>query len=205
MAFDIQFAQPTDAPELAEAFFAAFSNRFNRAMFPDSPGVRAWMQKNLLGSEGIPDDQVILIVTDPSNPNVVAGFAKWVRPSFVSSAEHDRHAEALDEWPEGSDRELCELFFGTMDRDRGEIMKGKPHYFLDLLGVHPSYQGRGLGSKLLRWGLARADEEGVEVYLSGSPDGRPLYERNGFQTVGESFSPYPGYEQVNMVRPVQTR
>lgn len=76
---------------------------------------------------------------------------------------------------------------------------------LELLGVHPSYQRRGLASKLLRWGLARADEEGVEVYLSSSPDGRPLYERNGFQVLDGRFSPYPGYEQVNMIRPVQTQ
>lgn len=74
---------------------------------------------------------------------------------------------------------------------------------LELLGVHPSYQGRGLASKLLKWGLARADEEGVEVYLSSSPDGRFLYEKNGFQETRDPFSPFPGYEQVNMIRPAR--
>lgn len=73
---------------------------------------------------------------------------------------------------------------------------------LEILGVHPAYQGRGLASKLLKWGLQRADEEGVEVYLSSSPEGRPMYEKNGFQG-RNSFSPFPGYVQLNMIRPVQ--
>jgi ribosomal protein S18 acetylase RimI-like enzyme len=70
-----------------------------------------------------------------------------------------------------------------------------------MLGVHPSYQGCGLASKLLKWGLERADAEGVETYLSASPEGRPMYEKYGFRIV-DTFSPFPGYEQVFMIRPV---
>lgn len=68
-----------------------------------------------------------------------------------------------------------------------------------MLGVQDSYQGRGLGSKLLKWGLTRADAEGLEVYLSASPAGKPLYEKNGFREV-DTFSPFPGYVQVAMLR-----
>jgi ribosomal protein S18 acetylase RimI-like enzyme len=73
---------------------------------------------------------------------------------------------------------------------------------LEILGVDPAYQGRGLASKLLKWGLARADEEGVEIYLSSSPEGRRMYEKYGFEG-RHSFSPFPGYEQLNMIRPIQ--
>jgi ribosomal protein S18 acetylase RimI-like enzyme len=68
-----------------------------------------------------------------------------------------------------------------------------------MLGVHPSYQGKGLGSKLLNWGLKRADDEGVEVFLSASPDGRPLYAKYGFREV-DTFAPYPNYALVAMIR-----
>ena len=54
----------------------------------------------------------------------------------------------------------------------------------------------------MKWGLARADEEGVEVYVSSSPNGKPIYEKYGFRAV-DSFSLFPGYEQIDMVRPVQ--
>lgn len=131
MAFEIQLAQPADAPKLAEAFFAAFCDRFNRSMFPDKPDARAWMTKNMLGDEGISEDQILLKVTDPSNPDVVAGFAKWVRPS-AASVVHDRQA-AFPAWPESSDGALCDLFFGTMDSAHKEIMGERPHYCKSIL------------------------------------------------------------------------
>jgi GNAT superfamily N-acetyltransferase len=73
-----------------------------------------------------------------------------------------------------------------------------------MLGVHPSYQGRGLASKLLKWGLDRADAEGVEAYLSSSPEGKPVYEKYGFKSV-YTFSPFPGYLQEVMIRPVTSQ
>lgn len=56
---------------------------------------------------------------------------------------------------------------------------------------------------LLEWGLSRADEDGLEVCLSSSPEGRRLYEKHGFQRHGE-YEPYPAREQWTMLRPVQT-
>lgn len=74
---------------------------------------------------------------------------------------------------------------------------------LDLFGVHPSFQRLGLGAKLLEWGLSRADQEGMEVFLSSSSEGRRLYQKHGFQGQG-AYSPYHGYEQLPMIRSVQT-
>lgn len=34
---------------------------------------------------------------------------------------------------------------------------------LELLAVHPDYQGLGAGSGLVRWGTDKADEQGIEV------------------------------------------
>lgn len=68
-----------------------------------------------------------------------------------------------------------------------------------MLGVHPSYQGRGIASMLLNWGLTRADAEGVETFLSASPEGIPVYEKRGFQCVGK-FSPFAGWVQESMIR-----
>ena len=40
-----------------------------------------------------------------------------------------------------------------------------PHYYLEYLGVAPKYQGRGLGTLLLRAKLELIDEEGARVLL----------------------------------------
>jgi ribosomal protein S18 acetylase RimI-like enzyme len=31
-------------------------------------------------------------------------------------------------------------------------MEKRPHWFLEMLGVHEDYQRQGLGAKLIKWG-----------------------------------------------------
>lgn len=58
-------------------------------------------------------------------------------------------------------------------------------WFLPLIGVDPAAQGRGLGSALLRHGLAACDRDGLLAYLDAtSPRNRALYERHGFRVIG---------------------
>jgi ribosomal protein S18 acetylase RimI-like enzyme len=62
----------------------------------------------------------------------------------------------------------------------------EPHWYLPLIGVEPNAQGRGLGAALLRHALERFDREGALAYLeSSNPRNIPLYERHGFEIVGE--------------------
>jgi GNAT superfamily N-acetyltransferase len=60
------------------------------------------------------------------------------------------------------------------------------------MGVEPASQGRGIGSALVADVLARCDREGSRAYLDAtSPDNKRLYERHGFQAVGE-YAPEDG-------------
>jgi ribosomal protein S18 acetylase RimI-like enzyme len=60
------------------------------------------------------------------------------------------------------------------------------HWYLPMIGVDPREQGQGLGSALLRRGLARCDRDQLPAYLeSTNPRNVPLYERFGFKVVGE--------------------
>jgi ribosomal protein S18 acetylase RimI-like enzyme len=62
----------------------------------------------------------------------------------------------------------------------------EPHWYLPLIGVDPSCQRRGLGAALLRYGLAVCDQEASPAYLEAtSPANVPLYERHGFEVMGE--------------------
>jgi len=57
-------------------------------------------------------------------------------------------------------------------------------WFLPMIGVDPVAQGRGLGSALLRHGLAACDRDGLPAYLEATnPRNRALYERHGFRVV----------------------
>jgi ribosomal protein S18 acetylase RimI-like enzyme len=62
----------------------------------------------------------------------------------------------------------------------------EPVWYLPFVGVDPPHQGSGLGSRLVAAGLARADADGLPAYLEASTArNRALYERLGFEVVGE--------------------
>jgi GNAT superfamily N-acetyltransferase len=60
-----------------------------------------------------------------------------------------------------------------------------PCWYLPLIGVDPTSQGRGYGSALLRYALEQVDRTGAPAYLeSSNPRNQPLYERHGFEVLG---------------------
>ncbi len=62
----------------------------------------------------------------------------------------------------------------------------QPHWYILVLGVHPDHQGKGLGGRLLRQVLQRADDERVAVYLeSSNPNNLDFYRKHGFEVMVE--------------------
>jgi ribosomal protein S18 acetylase RimI-like enzyme len=60
----------------------------------------------------------------------------------------------------------------------------EPHWYLMVVGVDPELQGRGLGTALVKDGLARADRENVPCYLETAEERNlAFYERLGFVVV----------------------
>ena len=61
-----------------------------------------------------------------------------------------------------------------------------PHWFLPLIAVDVVHQGQGLGGMLMKHALQRCDADGTPAYLeSSNPTNITLYERHGFEVVGE--------------------
>ena len=90
----------------------------------------------------------------------------------------------------------------------GELMDAchpdEPHWYLSMIGVDPARQGRGLGSALLKHCLATlVDAEGALAYLeSSNPKNTPLYERFGFDVIGQiQPADFPGL--TSMLRPAR--
>lgn len=64
--------------------------------------------------------------------------------------------------------------------------KRGPHWYLGFLGVDPSKQGQGIGSRLLKPVLERCDADRLPAYLETSnPANLPLYRRHGFEVIAE--------------------
>ncbi|GHC70630.1 N-acetyltransferase [Streptomyces flavofungini] len=78
----------------------------------------------------------------------------------------------------------------------------EPHWYLAVVGADPAAQGQGHGSALLRSGLAKADADGLPVYLESSkPANLPVYEHFGFTVLGEVELPGGGPTLWAMRRP----
>lgn len=60
----------------------------------------------------------------------------------------------------------------------------EPHWYLMIVGVDPELQGRGLGTALVKEGMARADQANCPRYLETSEERNlAFYERHGFLVV----------------------
>ena len=75
----------------------------------------------------------------------------------------------------------------------GAHLPDEPCWFLDLVGVAPAAQGRGLGRALVMHGLQRAQADGCPAFLeTGTLLNVPFYQSLGFQIVGEQQAPDGG-------------
>ncbi|MFB2894983.1 GNAT family N-acetyltransferase [Aerosakkonemataceae cyanobacterium BLCC-F50] len=60
----------------------------------------------------------------------------------------------------------------------------EPHWYLNVLGVDPAYQGQGVGGKLIEPILKQADGENLPCYLeTDSEKNVNFYQKRGFQVV----------------------
>lgn len=70
--------------------------------------------------------------------------------------------------------------------EMGRYHPQEPHWYLPFIGVDPAQQGRGLGAMLLKVSLRRCDVAQLGAYLeSTNPRNQSLYERHGFEAIGE--------------------
>jgi ribosomal protein S18 acetylase RimI-like enzyme len=109
----------------------------------------------------------------------ISGTALWLAPD-VSPDEEGlmRLVETVAPSKRGE--------MGGLIEEMGRYHPSESHWYLPFIGVAPSAQGRGLGAALLRRGLAECDAAQLPAYLeSTNPRNRPLYERHGFEAIGE--------------------
>lgn len=82
------------------------------------------------------------------------------------------------------EEDLDDVFsvFGAMEEyhPEGEC------WYLPVIGVDPTHQGMGMGAALMKHALQIIDEAGQPAYLeSSNPRNISLYERHGFEAMGE--------------------
>ncbi|KAK5073113.1 hypothetical protein LTS08_004197 [Lithohypha guttulata] len=136
---------------------------------------------------------------DPeSGTERIVGLAVWLQLSVVEGhgeppvedLSRVMDLEALYPGDTSEQNYLCELD-RNLHRQRTELAKSKANasppavMALDLCVVHPSFQRRGIATKLVQWGLDEAKRRGgLEACMEASTMGRHVYGKMGFQQEG---------------------
>ncbi len=110
----------------------------------------------------------------------LAGAALWLPPG--ASSDEEALASLMERTTPASIQQDAAAVFEQM----ATFHPQEPHWYLPLIGVDPTCQGRGLGDKLMVPAIARCDADRFPAYLeSSNPRNIPFYQRHGFEVMGK--------------------
>jgi len=217
MSLTLRKATSADVATLADIYFSAFTvDSISLLCFPrKNQAVYDWWF-NMISEELSDSGANHLVVTTPTSANPsqeeIVAWALWISPSPTPASSISAPV-TLPTWPAGCDILLANHFFSNLIQSRKRIMNPRPYWYLEIIATRPDCQGKGAAGKLLRWGLERADQQGVEAYLEASPAGKPIYEHFGFKEVERLVVDLDGrdpcgtgekeFVEVMMVRPAK--
>ncbi|KAL7946731.1 acyl-CoA N-acyltransferase [Trichoderma barbatum] len=150
---------------------------------PDGESSLPWRRLRKTACFNTPNCASIVAV-DTTRNNEIVGFAVWdlpigteEPPATPADPELPSDVTDLKVYAELQSilKEDYKASFG--DRELKDV------WHLDMIGVDPHHQRRGIGRSLLTWGVEQATREGRDCYLMATPQGRPLYESFGFDIV----------------------
>lgn len=112
--------------------------------------------------------------------NGFTGATVWLAPGTRSD---EALLKRLFDESTGDDiKSDMQTIFGEME----QFHPTEPHWYLPMIGVDPVSQGGGIGDALMTEALRAVDRDGSVAYLeSSNPRNISLYQRHGFEVIGE--------------------
>jgi ribosomal protein S18 acetylase RimI-like enzyme len=108
-----------------------------------------------------------------------AGVAFWLPPRAVP--DEAAVVKVIQDTVSNARQDAMFSMFEQMDG----FHPREAHWHLPLIGVDLAHQGKGIGAALLRHVLSECDRQKLPAYLEAtSPQNVRLYERNGFERLG---------------------
>ena len=169
-------ASPDEFDRSISALVAAFiADPFIRWLFPDAKQYLTYFPQVLKYFAGAAFEHGGAYRSDDFK-----AVALWLPPDV----EPDEEA-LTDVMEQGVQSELQTDAFAVLEQV-GASHPTMAHWYLPAIGVEPMMQRKGYGSLLMDRGISVCDDQNVAAYLeSTNPENIPLYERFGFEVVGE--------------------
>lgn len=199
-SFGLRLATSEDIPGIAKAMSRAFKHDapFVDVFYPDhdTPEGQAAAARNIGAYwQGYKSnaDLIVAIPEHSGGSDEIMGFALWTYMSSsmnLSPAELDSTPFAKSESDATFARQLWRSYIvprRTAVLEASEIRNGDGIWVLEYLAVDPSHQRKGVGERLVGWGLDKAHADGTWAIVEATPAGQPAYKKYGFQTVIHSM------------------
>jgi ribosomal protein S18 acetylase RimI-like enzyme len=133
----------------------------------------------------------------------ISGVAIWYPPDPPPATRTQLRESGMLNLPDAFGRDDYKRFragIDVLERLHKRDMP-QPHWYLAVLGIDPSMQGRGIGSALIVPILERADLAGLPCYLETEKEiNLAFYRRHGFEVIVEDNIPDNGPRFWTMLR-----
>ncbi|KAL4899008.1 hypothetical protein BDW74DRAFT_171843 [Aspergillus multicolor] len=198
MSFTIRPLLPRDYVEafaVANLAFASFNTLLYTEYLPCASSIEKLTAARLRDIAMMPKASMFKAVDEDTG--AIIGVTRWIIADHEKRVYHtveqfvknDGMQRIIPETNEVATRAFYTMatrgkwdILGLRDNN-GAVVKFVPRVELETLCTHPDYQGAGVGSALVQWGVDVADRLGMGVYLEATEVGRPLYEQFGFEVV----------------------
>lgn len=206
MTLKLELATEKDADSIGDVHMAAFATNPNLLKHFPTPaskiGLHACVARK--ATEDMRDPHtVVLVVKDTDLGDKVISYGKWSLPS--SSSE----TEAPWIWPEETRVDIVDSWTELVEGTKEDLLGDKPHYGLSYTATHPLHQRRGASKMMVQWGVDRAKEENLPIYLESTEEASHMYEKLGFKCLRKfsfTFEDGSSYgESVYMLQPDENR
>jgi len=189
-----------DVPGMADIYLTAFgSDAFSSFAFPrdkiSDQEMKRWLTERFKKTITEKREMHTFKILDTS-ANKICAFLRWSFPHTLADQEkttrekeqkereQEKEKTGIDPmWPLGANLGACDAFFSALDKKKGLYVDDAEMYVAHLLATDPSYQRKGLASRLLSHVLAIADQEKRKCYIEATKAGFPVYYKLGFREV----------------------
>jgi len=196
MPLELQDVHFSDGNDIQNVYISAFINdRLNQTLFPGMS-----FDKLIAGSasrwpRNYGDLSTCYKKVIDTDTGEVVGYSKWAFENTTAGGQLQRPIGMPKDLvleppstPEGLNDPFAIHFTAKCRAIREKHLRDQPALRLGMMGTLPAYQRRGVASLQLAWATELADREGLIMYTEGSPVATPLYEKFGFEPVGEVVS-----------------
>ena len=146
-----------------------------------------------------PFNIIVVVVDERDEP---LGYAAWERITDDSEIQHlyDKRSRSQKYLDTCRARVTAPMVFNPACSIRGgvhslrvslyhmihrvESPEPDEHWFVNLVAVSPAHQRKGIGAMLMRWGMERATNDNVPVWLYATSEGTPLYRKLSMEEHG---------------------